>query len=111
MSIRSRGSRPSREGPKDKNRLETIARRYFVWGRVQGVGYRVFVQRAANLLGVSGYVRNLEDGRVEVFATGSKAQLDELTGLLWKGPRWSEGSGVEETEAPPQNVPGSPMVH
>jgi acylphosphatase len=42
------------------------ARRWFVRGRVQGVGYRWFAQRAAAELGLTGYTRNLDDGRVEV---------------------------------------------
>ncbi|HWQ54534.1 MAG TPA: acylphosphatase [Bryobacteraceae bacterium] len=78
---------------------QTTARRYFVRGRVQGVGYRWFVERAAAELGVTGYVRNLDDGRVEVYAAGSADKLSELAGLLWKGPRWADVRGVEEQEA------------
>lgn len=78
---------------------ETTARRYFVRGRVQGVGYRWFVERAAAELGVTGYVRNLDDGRVEVYAAGSADKLSELAGRLWKGPRWADVRGVEELEA------------
>src|SRR5258707_909477 len=66
------------------------ARRYFVRGRVQGVGYRYFVQEQAAWLGVKGYTRNLDDGRVEVYAIGSEAQLSALEGLLRKGPQWSD---------------------
>ena len=50
------------------SRANVIARRYFIRGRVQGVGFRDFAQRAAAQLGVSGYARNLDDGRVEVYA-------------------------------------------
>ncbi len=75
------------------------ARRYFVRGRVQGVGYRYFVERVANDLGLSGYARNLEDGRVEVYTCGPLECLRELSGHLWKGPRMSEVRGVEEQEA------------
>jgi acylphosphatase len=82
------------------------ARRYFVWGRVQGVGYRWFVQRSATSLGVSGYTRNLDDGRVEVYAVGSLPQLSDLCGLLWKGPRMSEVRGVDEEEAGVQKMSG-----
>jgi acylphosphatase len=78
------------------------ARRYFVRGRVQGVGFRWFVERAAVELGLTGYVRNLDDGRVEVYATGPPQKLSELAGLLWKGPRWSDVRGVEESEQPVQ---------
>ncbi len=75
------------------------ARRYFVRGRVQGVGFRWFVQKNASTLRMHGYARNLDDGRVEVYAVGTPEQLNELSGLLWKGPRMSDVRGVEETEA------------
>jgi acylphosphatase len=75
------------------------ARRWFVSGRVQGVGYRYFVEDAAYTLGLTGYARNLADGRVEVYATGSPASLEKLAGLLWKGPRWADVGGVEEADA------------
>ena len=76
-----------------------IARRYFVRGRVQGVGYRYFAQRAASETGVTGYVRNLDDGRVEAYAVGSPEQISAFAGHLWKGPRFSDVRGVEEQEA------------
>ena len=57
-----------------------------VAGRVQGVGFRYFVARSARGLGLSGYVRNLPDGTVEVAAVGSRAGLDALATLLEKGP-------------------------
>ena len=81
------------------SRQPTAARRYFVRGGVQGVGFRWFAERAAAGLGLSGYVRNLDDGRVEVYAAGPPDKLSELAGLLWKGPRWSDVRGVEEQEA------------
>jgi len=78
------------------------ARRWFVRGRVQGVGFRYFAQRAAEELGLSGYVRNLDDGRVEVYAIGPEARLSELAGRLHRGPRWAEVHAVEEQEAEPR---------
>ncbi len=75
------------------------ARRWFVRGRVQGVGYRYFAQHAAAALGLSGYACNLDDGRVEVYAAGPKEALDELAGMLHRGPRFSDVRGVEEQEA------------
>ena len=78
---------------------EPVARRYFVRGRVQGVGFRYFVERVAEQLGVKGYTRNLDDGRVEVYAIAPAEILAELEGLLWKGPRWSDVRGVEASEA------------
>ena len=75
------------------------ARRWFVRGRVQGVGFRYFAQRAAAELGLSGYVRNLDDVRVEVYAAGPEGKLSELAGMLHRGPRWAEVHGVDEQEA------------
>lgn len=89
------------------SRLE--ARRWFVRGRVQGVGYRYFAQRAAESLGLSGYVRNLDDGRVEVYAVGPEKKLSDLVGMLHKGPRWADVHGVSEEEAPVQEY-GSFLV-
>jgi acylphosphatase len=66
---------------------------------VQGVGFRYFVEQSATALGVRGWVRNVDDGSVEVYAVGTHHQLSELAGLLWKGPRWAEVRGVEEAEA------------
>jgi len=78
------------------------ARRWYVRGRVQGVGYRNFAQRAAAELGLSGYARNLDDGRVEVYAAGSAAKLSEMAGMIHRGPRWADVRGVEEQDAAPQ---------
>jgi acylphosphatase len=69
------------------------AKRFYVSGYVQGVGYRFFVQRAAGRLGVNGYVKNLFDGRVEVYAIGSQNQLRALRAELKRGPG---GASVEE---------------
>jgi acylphosphatase len=76
------------------------AKRYFVRGRVQGVGYRYFVQRHAAELGIRGYTRNLDDGRVEVYAIASSEKLSALEGRLWKGPAFSDVRGVEGMDAP-----------
>ena len=78
------------------------ARRWFIRGRVQGVGFRYFAQRAAEELGLGGYARNLDDGRVEVYAVGSEAKLAELAGRLHQGPRWADVRGVDEQEAEPR---------
>ncbi len=79
------------------------ARRWFIRGRVQGVGFRYFAQRAAADLNLAGYVRNLDDGRVEVYAIGPDEKLSELAGRLHRGPRWAEVHGVEEQEAEPRS--------
>ena len=56
------------------------ARRYFVRGRVQGVGFRWFVQKNASTLRMRGYARNLDDGRVEVYAVGTPEQVTNQIG-------------------------------
>ena len=79
--------------------METQAKRFFVSGRVQGVGFRFFAERTAVSLGVSGYVRNLLDGRVEVYAIGSAEQMDALNSALRRGPRMAAVDRVEELDA------------
>ena len=74
------------------------AKRWLVSGRVQGVGFRYFVQGKANELGLHGWTRNLDDGRVEVYATGPPAKLSDLAAALHVGPRMSEVRSVEEAE-------------
>ena len=66
---------------------------------MQGVGFRYFVQKSAEAIGVRGWVRNDDDGTVQVYAIGNPEQLSELAGYLWKGPRWAEVRGVDESEA------------
>ncbi len=80
---------------------EHITRRYLVRGRVQGVGFRWFVEREARTLGVSGWVRNNSDGSVEVLAVGSREQLSTLSGRLHAGPRAARVDNVDEFEARP----------
>ena len=90
---------------------QKVARVYRVRGRVQGVGFRYFVERAANSLGLTGWVRNRDDGDVEVYAAGNPAQLSELAGMLWKGPRWAEVRRVDESEAPLEQRQGFFIKH
>jgi acylphosphatase len=80
-------------------RQPLVARIYLVRGRIQGVGFRDYVQRAAIKLGVTGYVRNLDDGRVEVYAVASPDKLSDLAAALRKGPLVADVRGVEEQEA------------
>lgn len=68
--------------------------RYVVAGRVQGVGYRYFVLRQAEVLGVSGYARNRSDGSVEVVAEGSDTALADFEARLRDGPTFAEVTGV-----------------
>jgi acylphosphatase len=76
-------------------------RHYVVRGRVQGVGFRWFVEREAQILGVAGWVRNNYDGSVEVLATGTREQLSRLRERLQAGPRAARVDQVEESEGQP----------
>lgn len=76
------------------------AKRYVIRGRVQGVGYRFFVERHAQRIGLRGYAKNLGDGTVEVIAAGGCSALEELEGLMRQGPRLALVAGVEAQEAP-----------
>jgi acylphosphatase len=60
---------------------------FLIQGRVQGVGFRWYVQRAAGLLDLRGWVRNTEEGEVEVVASGAPEELAELRSKLRQGPR------------------------
>ena len=75
------------------------ARRWIIRGHVQGVGYRYFAQKAALALGLTGYVRNLDDGNVEAYATGPADKLSDFAARLHMGPRYADVRGVEEQEA------------
>ena len=72
-----------------------MTRRYLVRGRVQGVGFRWFVTRAARRLGLTGHTRNLTDGTVEVVASGEPAELDRLSEALAEGPPGAVVAGVD----------------
>lgn len=88
-----------------------VARRYNVSGRVQGVGFRNYVEHAAAKIGVHGYVRNRRDGRVEVFAMGGPEQLKQLRGALERGPMMSRVDGVaEEPDAVDANYLGNFVI-
>jgi acylphosphatase len=76
------------------------ARRYHVRGIVQGVGYRFFAERAAVRLKIRGYVRNLNDGRVEVYAIGDEDSLQALRAELARGPSEASVTQVMEQDAP-----------
>jgi acylphosphatase len=80
------------------------ARTWFISGRVQGVGFRWFVSAAASSIGVRGWVRNEDDGRVQVYGVGNREQLNRLAALLHRGPSRAEVRGVEQREAPVQQL-------
>ncbi len=82
------------------------ARRWFIAGRVQGVGFRAFVQDRAVQIGVRGYAKNLPDGSVEVYAAGTPEQISELRSALHLGPRFADVRTVDEQESAPETVSG-----
>jgi acylphosphatase len=79
---------------------------FLIQGRVQGVGFRWFVQREASELELRGWVRNTEDGDVEVVAAGEAADLDELRASLKRGPRGSRVDRVIEHQLDAKEAEG-----
>ena len=77
----------------------TEARRFLVRGRVQGVGFRWFVEREAHILGIAGWVRNNSDSSVDVLAMGTREQLSRLRSRLQEGPRAARVDDVQESDA------------
>jgi acylphosphatase len=82
----------------------TVCVRAIVHGYVQGVGFRYFTLRRANLLGLQGYVRNQWDGTVEVVAEGPRELADQLLEDLRRGPI---GSYVERVEVQEMTATGT----
>ncbi len=75
-----------------------MVRYYLIKGRVQGVGFRWFVNEEAAALDLRGWVRNTEAGHVEVVAAGHADDLEQLRKILVKGSRGSRVDGIEERE-------------
>lgn len=73
-------------------------RRYLISGRVQGVAFRATAQDAARGLGLTGFARNLKDGRVEVVACGEFQRVKQLESWLQQGPRWARVEKVVAEE-------------
>lgn len=76
------------------------SKRFWISGRVQGVFYRASTGQKAKSLGISGWVRNLSDGRVEVVATGTETVLSEFEKWLWQGPENARVESVTVREEP-----------
>jgi acylphosphatase len=87
--------------PSPAEQSSILARRFFVRGRVQGVGFRWFAEREAHMLGIVGWIRNNPDGGVEVLAMGTLEQLAKLRTSLQHGPRAARVDDVAESEAEP----------
>ncbi|MCG8324944.1 MAG: acylphosphatase [Thiotrichales bacterium] len=82
------------------------AKRFLVAGRVQGVCYRISTLEQARQLGLTGWVRNLEDGNVEVFACGNGDGLQALEDWLHDGPAMARVSTVQAVEVEPELFDG-----
>ena len=78
----------------------------WVYGKVQGVGYRLFCKRKAKELGLSGYALNLPDGKVELLLCGTEASLELMLVALHQGPAFANVLGVDVEPCGPQSVVG-----
>ena len=81
-----------------------VARKFFIKGDVQGVGFRFFAQRAAARHQIVGYVKNLDDGRVEALAEGPARKVEAFKHELATGPRFSSVDHVEEINIDPSGA-------
>jgi len=81
-----------------------ICRRCFVSGRVQGVFYRATCVRKAQELGITGFARNLPDGRVEVLACGEAPRVEAFVKWLWEGSPASKVTAVDCAEVDPASI-------
>jgi acylphosphatase len=77
-----------------------VTTKFLVSGMVQGVGFRWFVARHARSLGLTGYARNLPDGRVEVVVNGPEASVPALEQLLRTGPAYAQVDRVDRSSEP-----------
>jgi acylphosphatase len=84
-----------------------VARRYLISGRVQGVGFRYFTKDVAEREGVTGWVRNLDDGRVEALVEGEDEAVTRVERALWQGP----GGARVDTVAVDDSDPPSGAYH
>ena len=80
---------------------DKVARRFLLSGDVQGVGFRFFAQRAAARHQIVGYVKNLDDGRVEALAEGPARNVEAFKHELATGPRFSSVDHIEEINLDP----------
>ena len=85
---------------------EEIARRGFVSGRVQGVAFRYYARDQAQSCGVTGWIRNLFDGRVECHCQGQPTQVNAFLEWLHQGPPMARVDGVEVRETTTEQVVG-----
>jgi len=85
--------------------------RLYIDGTVQGIFFRQFVKDNAERFNLNGFVRNLEDGKVEVFAEGEKENVDALTELCKKGPKHSQIRKIEIKDEKVQDFKEFKILH
>lgn len=78
----------------------------WAYGKVQGVGYRLFCKRRAKELGLEGYALNLPDGRVELILCGEESAIEQMVESLHQGPAFAQVLGVDIESSPPQALQG-----
>lgn len=82
-----------------------------IYGHVQGVGFRYFAYKIARRMGIKGYVKNADDGSVEIHAQGDKNTLAEFINQVSRGPASAVVTGVQYTEVDEQNFQTFEIVH
>ncbi len=82
-----------------------------IFGHVQGVGFRHFTYRIAKRLNVRGYVRNAEDGTVEIHAEGDEENLEQFLVQVSRGPTMAVVTDVRVEETPVQGYEDFEIVH
>jgi acylphosphatase len=83
--------------------MNTISKHLIISGRVQGVGFRHFTYKKARELGIKGWVKNLQDGSVETFFTGSPEDVNTMKERLKEGPVRARVQKIEEVELTTDN--------
>jgi len=86
--------------------MSLVCRRFFITGKVQGVFFRASTVREAERLNITGWARNLADGRVEVLACGDSDRVNELAGWLEHGPALARVGELEVITENPGEYPG-----
>ena len=88
-----------------------MAKRFVVYGRVQGVGFRYFTRKEAEKIGIKGTVRNCVDGSVEIVAEGNDDQLQDFYNWLKVGPRIASVEQVLEDNIENKRYPDFSIIH
>ena len=88
-----------------------MAKRFVVYGRVQGVGFRYFTRKEAEKIGIKGTVRNCVDGSVEIVAEGNHDQLQDFYNWLKVGPRTASVERVLEDNIENKHYPDFSIIH